>query len=143
MIAIQPLVSVMVSMLTGRTPFFISHSLANTSDLSIPSERGLPAVEERKSLNAIMHAFLVNRHNNILKRRLKFMACAHAPAPRPASPIRHLCHAPPTTASTHLNSASLFSEPCSCWHFSTCGRRFARRGALVPPHVSPKQASAR
>jgi hypothetical protein len=55
---IQPLVSVMVSMQTGQVPVFISHSLANTSDLSMPSERGLPEVDERKSLNAIMYTFL-------------------------------------------------------------------------------------
>lgn len=45
-------------MLTGLIPVLDNHSFAETNALSIPSESGLPGVEDRKSLNAIIDVFL-------------------------------------------------------------------------------------
>lgn len=45
-------------MLIGLIPVLENHSFAETTALSIPSESGLPGVEDRKSLNAIIDVFL-------------------------------------------------------------------------------------
>lgn len=44
-------------MLIGLIPVLDNHSFAETTALSIPSESGLPGVEDRKFLNAIIGVF--------------------------------------------------------------------------------------